>query len=397
MKKLNVFVSSTCYDLSQLRVDLRDFISNCGHIPVLSEFENFPINPSKKTIDNCISVVKDEADILILIVGNRYGSLIENGSSITNTEFLTAKNKGIPIYIFIDKRILNILPVWNKNKDGNYLDIVDTTKIFEFISNLRNDSKLWTYEFENAQDIISILKIQFSYLFKEALNYRSRFNSFENSIPIEKVSNTALNIILERGEMFEIEFFIQTLIDEIIKMESFKNDLEYAILLESKMAVYDDLELMHWVKHRLDTITNQIGALNRIVNIAFKKFYGELGTPADLKGLFYVSETYARIYRQMIKWTVETYSTAVNEECYGLRDKLAKLTAQALEQIWKFPFEQKVLISELKEKILRGEKNLELRSNLVIEIDKVAQQEYYKEFDMFKERVNRELGTDYYT
>ena len=37
MAGVNIFISSTCYDLSQVRQDLRDFISGLGHTPMMSE------------------------------------------------------------------------------------------------------------------------------------------------------------------------------------------------------------------------------------------------------------------------------------------------------------------------------------------------------------------------
>ena len=36
MAGVNIFISSTCYDLSQARQDLRDFISGLGHTPMMS-------------------------------------------------------------------------------------------------------------------------------------------------------------------------------------------------------------------------------------------------------------------------------------------------------------------------------------------------------------------------
>src|SRR5436190_204520 len=130
MNKVNIFVSSTCYDLSQIRSNMSDFISEIGHQPFLSEFDNFPINPNIQTIENCINNVKNEADIFILIIGNRYGSTLETGKSITNLEFLTAKNKNIPIYTFIDKKVLNALSFWKNNKESNFNGIVDNVQIF---------------------------------------------------------------------------------------------------------------------------------------------------------------------------------------------------------------------------------------------------------------------------
>lgn len=97
-----------------------------GHIPVLSESPNFPINPNTNTIENCIENVNKFADIFVLIIGNRYGSQVESGKSITNLEYLTAKNKGIPIYVFIAQQILSLLPVYRQNRSANYDGIVDT-------------------------------------------------------------------------------------------------------------------------------------------------------------------------------------------------------------------------------------------------------------------------------
>ncbi|WP_415579538.1 DUF4062 domain-containing protein, partial [Elizabethkingia anophelis] len=125
MNNLNIFVSSTCYDLSQLRANLSDFINTCGHNPVLSEYNNFPISTELNTIENCLKNVKENADIFVLVVGSRYGSTIETGKSITNIEFLTAKQKGIPIFCFIDKSILSILNVWKNNRDADFSNIVD--------------------------------------------------------------------------------------------------------------------------------------------------------------------------------------------------------------------------------------------------------------------------------
>lgn len=396
MNKLNVFVSSTCFDLSQIRVDLHEFISNCGYNPILSEFKNFPINPSKKTIDNCIDAVKNNADIFVLVVGNRYGSQIETGRSITNTEFLTAKNKGIPVYIFIDRKMLNILPVWKKNKSGDFSEFVDTTKIFEFISEIREDSKLWTFEFDTAQDIISVLKTQLSYLFKETLIFRSKFNQEVDDLFNLNISTKAINLILEKPEHYEMRFFFQTMIDEILKKESLKNDYEYAIILNSKFAIYDNQDLINWIQQRMAVLSSLIDSLNNIIQKAFPIFYAEPGTPSDLKGLFYTAETYARIYASIIDWTIETASTCVNEECINLRDKLAKLSDSAIKDVWNFPFETLNKINDALNNVSTGDSDKELNLMLTIKIDEQALKKYNIEFEKFKQIVFDEKRNNYY-
>ena len=78
---LNIFVSSTCYDLSQIRKDLRDFITSLGHNPILSEQNDFPIDPQLGSWENCINAVKEYADIFVLIIGNKYGYIGKTGKS----------------------------------------------------------------------------------------------------------------------------------------------------------------------------------------------------------------------------------------------------------------------------------------------------------------------------
>ena len=88
----SVFVSSTCYDLKQIREDLKIFISEqLGYAAVLSEYDSFPIDPLLNTVDNCIRAVKERADVFVLIIGNRYGYETDNGKSIT--ELLSAESR----------------------------------------------------------------------------------------------------------------------------------------------------------------------------------------------------------------------------------------------------------------------------------------------------------------
>src|SRR4051794_38259701 len=134
----SLFISSTCYDLSQIRTDLERAVKRLGLEAVVSESFAFPVNPDATVVENCVQVVKDRADIFVLIVGARYGSVTESGRSVTNLEYLEAKAKGIPVYVFVLKSLLQMIPVWQKNPDGDFSDVVDTAKLFQFIEEVRN-------------------------------------------------------------------------------------------------------------------------------------------------------------------------------------------------------------------------------------------------------------------
>ena len=104
-----VFISSTCYDLQEIRFQLRRFIEDFGYDPVMSEFGDIFYDLSQHVQDAC----KDEiakSNIFVLIIGNNYGSLYykhdENKGvpdSITLQEFKKALEVGIPKYIFINR------------------------------------------------------------------------------------------------------------------------------------------------------------------------------------------------------------------------------------------------------------------------------------------------------
>ncbi len=114
-----LFVSSTCYDLAQLRADIRDFAEAAGLEPILSELDSFPVNPSQGTIENCLDAVRSRADLFLLVVGNRYGSITDTGKSITNLEYIEAASRGIPRYVFVKTEIITVLPIWKKNPPTN--------------------------------------------------------------------------------------------------------------------------------------------------------------------------------------------------------------------------------------------------------------------------------------
>ena len=104
MRKPTVFISSTCYDLMQIREDMRKFIENeLGYEAMLSEKDVFPIRSELTAIENCIQTVEQRADLFILIIGGRYGQLVGGTEkSITNLEYETAKKREY-LYIFLLK------------------------------------------------------------------------------------------------------------------------------------------------------------------------------------------------------------------------------------------------------------------------------------------------------
>lgn len=394
MAKVNIFISSTCYDLSQIRDDLKQSIIDLGHNPILSEQKDFPIDPNLSNAENCINAINKEADILILIIGNKYGSVLETGKSITNTEFLTAINKGIPVYTFALKQMTALLPLWEKNKDANFSNIVDDNRVFEFLSDVRKKRGLWNFEFEKAQDIIDIIKAQLSNLFRDALTSKLLIESIGKSDLYLKVSSQALNILLKRTNGYEIKFFMQAMHDEICKYNGLKNDYVYSILVKSTNRISNFDQLTDWIQLKLGLLKNFIYSLNKLTD-AYSVFAAPPGVKADLEGLYYVACSYARFYANLLEWGIEVRSTIVPDEYTNVVNAFAKFPKEAIRQIEEFPINSlKVIEEQLELANLNKQENKTITLCLNVSINDEDIQLYDKELAALANSLGLNTASD---
>lgn len=385
MSKVNVFVSSTCYDLSQVRNDIKQCIIELGHNPILSELNDFPVNPNLNSSENCINAVKNEADIFVLIIGDKYGSVLDSGKSITNTEFLTAIEKGIPIYTFTKKEMLSILPVWEKNPGMNLSGVVDNEKIFEFLSDIRKKRGIWNFGFEKAQDITDILKSQLSILFKESLKTRNSFLSLGENEIFSKASSKALDIIMKKEPYYEIRFFMQVFLDEINKLHNLRNDYDYSVIIKSSNHIKDFHQLMDWWNFKLGQVQNYMDSMNRLIE-PFGVFYGQPGVPSDLNGLYYVACSYAKLYASFLEWGIEIKSCIVPEDYKKAMMAFSKLPSRLICQIEEYPKKSLETISQMAEREKNGEdfRGTTLSLTLTLSIDDDINKELDNELNILK-------------
>jgi hypothetical protein len=107
-RRLQVFVSSTFQDLQEERQTAVAAILESGHIPAGMELFAAGNQSQMKVIERWI----DESDILMLLLGRRYGSVEKSsGLSYTEREYEYAATKGKPVFAvvlgpkFIDTKI----------------------------------------------------------------------------------------------------------------------------------------------------------------------------------------------------------------------------------------------------------------------------------------------------
>ncbi|NVJ45533.1 MAG: DUF4062 domain-containing protein [Cytophagia bacterium] len=212
MAGLRVFVSSTCYDLSVIRSQLRIFIQNLGHEPLMSDYSDLLYDPRLHTHTSCVDEVAN-ADVVVLIVGSRFGGktvpealakldfeVLEKESkssgaltkkenlSVTQLEILKAVESGIPVFTFVDSSVWHDHSLYEKNKEKPIINDISfpsiekpetASFIFEFINFLRHRARgNSVFTFSKLQDIEDALRRQWSSLFQKLIQ-EQRTRAFE--------------------------------------------------------------------------------------------------------------------------------------------------------------------------------------------------------------------------
>ena len=145
MKKYQIFISSTYEDLKDERHVVRDAILKLHQFPVGMEQFNAGDLEQWEVIKEAI----DSSDYYVVIIGKRYGSVIDSGDdagiSFTEKEFNYANSKDIPILAFIKSDSANF------RGDGFETDIDKLQKLCIFTSKVKAGRIVeW---FDNSYDL----------------------------------------------------------------------------------------------------------------------------------------------------------------------------------------------------------------------------------------------------
>ncbi len=106
-----LFVSSTCYDLQEIRFQLRNFIRDFGYDAVMSEFDDIFYSYESHVQDSCLDEIA-KCQLFILVIGNNYGSFYHQDKqenkipdSVTLKEFRKALEVKVYKHVFINKYV----------------------------------------------------------------------------------------------------------------------------------------------------------------------------------------------------------------------------------------------------------------------------------------------------
>jgi hypothetical protein len=117
---VTVFISSTCYDLMDLRAELAEFLESKGFtVRVSDDPYRMDIEPTEDSIQTCLRNV-ESADVVVCVLDGRYGPPLppEGRFSATHVEIQRARAIGRPIYIFGRERALAEFDLLRRNPEA---------------------------------------------------------------------------------------------------------------------------------------------------------------------------------------------------------------------------------------------------------------------------------------
>jgi hypothetical protein len=333
-------VSSTFYDLRQIRADLARFITDeLGYVPLLSELASFPVDPDLDTVANCRARVEKDADIFVLVIGGRYGSIDDKTDrSITNLEFLAARQKGIPVYAFVERGVSAVVPTWKTNPSADFSATVDTPRLFEFIEYVRSQERVWTFPFETAQDITSVLRRQLAYLFHDALRIRLRLSGSELPSYFGSLGPKTLRIALERPNAWEQRLLFQSWIEEVERRTDQIKEYRSGLTLDESALVSAE-NAMDWVQTRLHELDGLVKSSNQLIKSSAQEAFGKLGEPGNPEDIVWVSHMFGAVLDGLLRWARRARCLRLAPPFETIGAQLALFVDDLISQFQTFPVE----------------------------------------------------------
>ncbi len=196
----NVFISSTIADLHYLRDALREAVEDLAYRPVMSEYGDIGYISDTTAAGSCYRTVR-QCQLVVLVVGCRYGETDKDGLSVTHREFLAAQDSRIPIITFAEAKVLNFKRVFDAEPGAEiwdkFQDMDNPKRTFGLIAQICASPQYnGMIPFTNAGDAKKALKRQIADFVGDRLA--------EQVLPVRtEVQDVLAQIASLRGELRE--------------------------------------------------------------------------------------------------------------------------------------------------------------------------------------------------
>lgn len=259
-KKYQIFISSTYEDLKEERKKVQDTILSMYQFPIGMEMFSAADEEQWEIIKETI----DSSDYYVLIIGHRYGSVIEKGPyagiSYTQKKFRYALKRKVPVLVFLIDGKVAVTPDKMEQDDDK------RKKLKQFIEEVKKGRivQWWTSKDDLANKVMNSLNKQIS---KGKRFGWVRVDEDKNEI---KESNSRIKIYQQLNQIEKYEIILEYQVSGIEKktyitisqdntMQDILNKIYYLISNEVKPYEY----LKTWVlletkTHRAAIVSDDI-------------------------------------------------------------------------------------------------------------------------------------------
>lgn len=276
-----IFISSTDYNLKDLRAELARFLSELGYKPILSSFEGFPdSSPLFEPWESCLPAL-DQCFIMVLIIDGNYGTALnwpnyseyfkDDKISPTHGEYIFAHTNRKRMLVFIRENLMPHYQSYRKVMSDCNNDIEEAKKILnptlpplvtfdtlQFINIVKTTRPIpWINEFK---DITTIKKeIQKKMLNELAKLFLIKNKHAETVIDSFNIVMDTLSIEEQKKALGKINATKQ-IINAVDKLDKYQNDLS-KVESELEQTKTTNTTLRNKQKKQIEDLQNKIDQL----------------------------------------------------------------------------------------------------------------------------------------
>ncbi|MCG3165831.1 MAG: hypothetical protein POELPBGB_01606 [Bacteroidia bacterium] len=293
-----IFISSTDYNLIDLRAELAKYLADLGYRPILSSSDGFHDNsPDLEPWESCLQVLQS-AYVMVLVIDGKYGELFEwkNFAAIigerkvspTHAEYILAHKTKMRMLVFVRRELLTYYQTYRtaiKNSKGDKEKAKQSLAVslpkhiafetLEFIEEVKTSRPIpWIKSFENVTEIKQEIQKKMLNELAELFLFKNKhleavvraFSTVLDDLPADKRKETLQKIGATKELIIEIEGQTKVILD--LKKEKQKLQSELTIKEdELRKAVKAKKKETSSLKKTIETLTQDVGRIDtRITN-----------------------------------------------------------------------------------------------------------------------------------
>jgi hypothetical protein len=289
-----IFISSTDYNLIDLRAELAKYLSDLGYKPLLSSSAGFHDNfPELEPWESCLQVLQS-AYVMVLVIDGKYGTTFEwknfthfiedKKVSPTHAEYLFAHKSNMRMLVFIRKELLTYYQIYRtaiKNSKGDREKAKQNLvvslpshieyKTLEFIEEVKTTRPIpWIKPFENVTEIKQEIQKKMLnelaelFLFKNK-HLESVVNAFSRAL-VDLPNDKRKEILEQIGATKELKIEIESQTEEISVLKKKNEKLQTELIEKSnelEVALKENKKKSIVLQKKVENLNEEIYTINK--------------------------------------------------------------------------------------------------------------------------------------